>query len=953
MARHTEPSSRATDKTVPPKQRREVSERGLIRNALKKRLKLDIPRPQSRSLKAEPKLEAESVSPLESLVPLEAKKVTSSNLKPKENSPISTSDAPTSKIDITTIPKVEKPASNPKPEHQKTSEKAVEVSAIGKSEQQKTNLRSSESKSGVKSKETKQQVVSDELAPQESIPQAKTSEKAVEVSAIGKSEQQKTSSRSSESKPGVKSKETKQQASSSISTKLNTSFYNTTKAFLATAILTCGVVLMAWFYNDKFFFLDDTENGAYGIWYKIGQSTLNHEWLKFSSSAWMAGNYTAEGQWGIWSPMFMLIGVLAVKIDDAYIFTALLKGFFMCLGATGIFMVAKSYKANNFWAMLVGVAGPIAGFTLFRDVTSWVTNLMIWAILPWIWWATRRFMYKTQNPFLPFLFGYMLVTIGYVQGTIILIVMYIALLIEALLAKQYKAISLMLLNGLVLGLVALVVYLPGILTADVSNRDSHIGNNGLLVSSIGSLFVAATPTQMPQVRTWGYQYNPMPYTYIAWFVPLFAFVDYGKVKTYLKEISAVITFTVISILLTIAPSDLGPLRFPIRFEPFVVFGVLVLFAIFISRSMAFLTTPRLALALGLVILGFYISWSQTPSEFAFHIGLNLVVLLGVALSYLVLHKSDTAPENFRIIPIATVMLLTTAAVLGSQLSFFNNKFLSGYTNLNAPRHFADYQKILPEAKNDIMVVGNPKWLSPNPYPETAASNNWYITGKKTHNLYSVVEYKNYNKDLCMGAHGETCYTLKDKLFEQDEATNMDLVDELQVDTIQILRPPNQFATDQDFIDDNQPPAGWSVVRANGKSVVWTRDNPVGPSGGIAWQSSGVNAQVVSSTEDSVSFKVNSIPSQGGDIGFSRLMWPGMQIQGGDDVGTFNEPTHGYLMTAHINPDQVGKTVTIKFTPPSWDIEFNAWKVAILIITLWTFGFYFIKATRLSWNKQSK
>ena len=55
--------------------------------------------------------------------------------------------------------------------------------------------------------------------------------------------------------------------------------------------------------NNRFYHYDDTQAGAFGIWFEIGTKLSAGEWPLFSDSAWGAGNYAAEGQWGIWNPV--------------------------------------------------------------------------------------------------------------------------------------------------------------------------------------------------------------------------------------------------------------------------------------------------------------------------------------------------------------------------------------------------------------------------------------------------------------------------------------------------------------------------------------------------------------------------------------------------------------------------------------------------------------------------
>ena len=90
---------------------------------------------------------------------------------------------------------------------------------------------------------------------------------------------------------------------------------------------------------------------------------------------------------------------------------------------------------------------------------------MIWALLPWVWWALRRTMVRGANPLPALVLGYLLVTVGYVFGTIMLIVVLAGLPGRRRAAPRPRgACAGCSLSGVLLGLVAVTVYLPGVLT---------------------------------------------------------------------------------------------------------------------------------------------------------------------------------------------------------------------------------------------------------------------------------------------------------------------------------------------------------------------------------------------------------------------------------------------------------------------------------------------------------
>src|SRR5688572_8249753 len=76
---------------------------------------------------------------------------------------------------------------------------------------------------------------------------------------------------------------------------------------------------------QRFYFRGDTQIAYYGWWYHLGESVRAGHIPLMEPLAWEAGNYVAEGQWGLFSPLTMLIGVLATVAPNLVIFVTVLK----------------------------------------------------------------------------------------------------------------------------------------------------------------------------------------------------------------------------------------------------------------------------------------------------------------------------------------------------------------------------------------------------------------------------------------------------------------------------------------------------------------------------------------------------------------------------------------------------------------------------------------------------
>ena len=61
-------------------------------------------------------------------------------------------------------------------------------------------------------------------------------------------------------------------------------------------------------FASRYYFNDDTQIGAFGIWFRLGELLRDGGIPFIEPSTWMAGNYFVEGQWGLFNPLILGIG---------------------------------------------------------------------------------------------------------------------------------------------------------------------------------------------------------------------------------------------------------------------------------------------------------------------------------------------------------------------------------------------------------------------------------------------------------------------------------------------------------------------------------------------------------------------------------------------------------------------------------------------------------------------
>jgi hypothetical protein len=676
--------------------------------------------------------------------------------------------------------------------------------------------------------------------------------------------------------------------------------------------------------NPRFYFYDDTQSGAFGIWFEIGEKLRSGEWPLFSSSGWGAGNYTAEGQWGLWNPLIMLIGLGASVSSSPVVFVTVLKIAFLCLLSVGTYLLARDYGANSRWASVAAVSVPLTGFTVYMDGASWVTGLMVFAMLPLTWFGLKRIA-AGKSPATGLITGYLLVTIGYVHGTLMLVLVMLGLFLEVWGRRSWAGAIRLLSAGAILGIIALAVYLPGVLTAPVTARASEISNSGFLSPDLTGFASSWIGSSLPQVSGWWGSYSPIPILYIAWFLPLVCLLDIQRFRTSMASLWGVLFLGIASLALVLAPSDLGPLRFPVRLTPYVSLALLVLMAVGLSRyRVASLSRSRLIGMACLVMGGTYVAWGQspTPRVHLMFAGLSLVGLGG--LLFLLYRRHSRGFLAWKSLPLVLVIGVTMATAVG-QHHYFKATPLPDF---GLPDDVRAFEVPLQKSQGMTFVSGNPAVLGAQVWDETLLANSWYMNEAKVQNLYSPIMFKRYAEDLCLDPHGWTCSLAAPKLFTRDEATGELLVDLLSIDSVQLIRDTADEGVSR--LQSVPVPEGWHVAETTDNTLLWVRDTPHLNTGGVVWQSSGVQLSTVSADSRGVVLKVDAVPDSGGTAVLSRLDWPGYEAHGAE----LADPLRGYLLHLEVDGGSIGKEISIEFLPPAWPVVVGGIIAALILIFGW-------------------
>jgi hypothetical protein len=690
-----------------------------------------------------------------------------------------------------------------------------------------------------------------------------------------------------------------------------------------TLAATLGTSLVPLIWDRRYYFHGDTQIGAVGQWFHLGVALRQGHWPLLDPQIWPAGNIISEGQWGLFSPLAIFIALTITSTANLVVFCTVLKIGLLLIFAAGTFALCRSYRAQPWWSAVAGLAVTLGGVSQYLESPSWVNGQMVIALLPWAWVFLRRTA-RGANPLPALGVGYLIVTVGYVYGTMYLALVLIAIILDSLLQRDLRGAVRVVIAGASSALVAVAVYLPGMLTASVTSRGGWaLIDNGRLQPDMAGLFSSMLPS------TVSLAIQSYPAQYIAWFLPMAFWLHWGKVRTELRSLAGLLLVSTVGLLWVVGPNQFGPIRWPIRVMPLLVLGLVVLLVVLLSRARRREPPVRL-LVFSLVwttVAGYLVASRVWELRYVQAMSV-ILVSASLVVIWAVFARVDHGEREARVQSwVAAAMIALTVVLSVMQHRVFP---IPPAVDYKMPSEMAAYTLPASAAKGDGIVVGNPRPAileDPAATRDFVLASSWFLTQRDIQSVYSTIGFTEYNKTYCRRYDGTSCKALLKKLFEPEPTTGTLRVDLLSVSTLQIFR---------DGFSDRRlsnPPGGWSVAHESDVAVTWTRDVPMPPAGGLVWASEGTKVDQISTDARSVSLRVDDVPEGGGQVAFSRLAWPGYKVSSGS-VGA---PIDGYLLHVEVPASAEGSMIEIKFSPPGWTVEVLAWWMGVLLALAWGLG----------------
>ncbi|GAB2685016.1 hypothetical protein GCM10027089_01820 [Nocardia thraciensis] len=664
--------------------------------------------------------------------------------------------------------------------------------------------------------------------------------------------------------------------------------------------------------NIRHFFTDDTESQYTGLWVALGRAMRNGEFPVLWPDRWMSGNNTIDDA-GLFNPPQLLIDLIAPSVDNMALYATIVKLIFAIIAALGVYRICLAYGGRPAWSAVAGIAFPFSGFFLFFDEASWMTALTGTAWLVHAWAASVRYTRGKAGPVPVFVYLYLTISTQYIFPAVEAALMLLAVAIgEIVYRRAWKPVLRLTIAAACAGLAGLLTFLPSMLAAKVTWRGtSQIMNDQFLTVPWSESLNASLPSTLPAFTSWWGYIQPMPVTYIAWFlIPALAFIDWRRAREAWRELSAVALFTIIMLMWTAGPGTIGPLRWPVRVLPMLAIGLLVLVAVLLGRYGTVRNWRHRAIAAGVLVLALWVrSFSADPHNVFRHIAAALAIAaLGAGVVWLGLRKGAAAAAVLTIVATFPIAYYQVNAAQPTPMGW------------NLPANRAQARAAFPDFTGTTLQLGERGLLQPGDknlegaYGSLVFGN--YAEGMelKYVNGYTPTGHFYFGEMLCMRWDSSVCPDAYRRMFAPEPSTGRPLVDLMLIDRVVLQRAlfpdvPSQPA-----------PEGWKWVDYPGHeryiAVLERTGGPVSTVNGRVADTRNATATSVSESDTGSRVRVSS--ESGGRVVFARLGWPGYRVTLDGKPVPFTTVAKSFV-AVDIPAGTKDAELELTWRPPGWKI----------------------------------
>ncbi len=683
-------------------------------------------------------------------------------------------------------------------------------------------------------------------------------------------------------------------------------------------LLGYAAVLLA---NARHFYTDDTESQYTGLWVGLGRALLAGEFPVLWPEQWMSGNNTMDDA-GLFNPPQLLIDLLAPSFDNMALYATLVKLIFSIIAALGVYRICLVYGARPAWAAVAGVAFPLSGFFLFFDEASWMTALTGTAWLVHAWASAVRYTRGEGGPIPVFVFLYLTISTQYIFPAIEAALMLGAVAVGELVSRRdrWAVARLTAVSGCA-GLAGLLVFLPSMLSAPVTWRGSaQIENDQFLTVPWSESLNASLPSTLPAFPSWWGYVQPMPVTYIAWFlIPALAFVDWRAAREHWREFVSVGLFAIVMLLWAAGPGTIGPLRWPARVLPMIAIALLVLVCVLLGRFGTVTRWRARGVAAGVLILALWVrSFSADPHNVVRHVvSVIVVAAAGTAVVWLARTWGSAAACAAVLAVMFPIAYWQVRAAQPTPMSY------------NMPTNRSDAARVFPDFPGTTIQLADRALVRPEDKSLDGAYGS-LVFGNYAKSLeldyvngYTPTGHFYFGELLCMRWDSSVCPDAYRRLFAPEPTTGRPLVDLMKLDRVVVQRALLPDVRAQDA------PPGWRWVDLPGDRYIWVLervDGLVSSENGRVSATRDAAATSVSETDTTSRVRVSA--ARGGQVVFARLGWPGYRATLDGRPVPITTVAKSFV-AVNIPAGTESAELVLTWRPPGWKIGLTTGAAGVL------------------------
>ncbi|MGD7070693.1 hypothetical protein [Acetobacter sp. AAB5] len=437
-------------------------------------------------------------------------------------------------------------------------------------------------------------------------------------------------------------------------------------------LVSCFVVGICEVRFPSFFTIDDSQNEYLGFLRQYGQTWLSGEIPFITKNIFIGDNAMVELQRGIFAPQNILASLVTCLTTNPLItgwFYALCNVFICCISG---YIIGRSLEISRDISLLLGFSIAINPVFLYQYAGPWwnAANGHAWSLLAIATYCQLRQRITTGAVIANFAATLVLLASGWPHGFI----GYLAVVagfscVDLAYGDPIKVLFRRCVPLLLAGIAAIPVYSEYVFLHPLLNRATGWENaDNFMVPSLSQLLVTFSPTYYEFMNYFGgYKSVFIPVGFSTLFALPVAIFFRTSVRD--RVLAACLIILGITTALALMPSQMGILRWPLRFVPYVsVFAAITTFYVFSKKDIVE-SSVRRNVFFGITALLFVVSASKNVFERPKVVALELLTSIAlVAVWFLYARSKKITGKDIGLIIPAAIPVFSLLLMLASMPS---------------------------------------------------------------------------------------------------------------------------------------------------------------------------------------------------------------------------------------------------------------------------------------------